>query len=205
MPKPLQIMSVTFVAPMFKEYNSFYMFVSALMCQTNDNWKCIVYHNGPIEEYNFEDDFDTWLSCRDSKFYDKIYIVKSETNTECWGAKNRNEALHRLVDTDFIVQTSIQDYWLPTAVEEILKWKHMDFIYWNSMNHLISRTTPLDSRLQVGWIDWGNFAVKTSIAKQVGINHPEQFCGDGLFVQDLFNSGLIQTRAKISNVLTIHN
>jgi len=52
---------------------------------------------------------------------------------------------------------------------------------------------------------WGNFRVKTEIAKKVGISRPTEFCADGIFVHDLMKSGLVKSIRKINKILTIHN
>jgi hypothetical protein len=57
----------------------------------------------------------------------------------------------------------------------------------------------------VRYIDWGNFAIKTAIARKVGIQHPESFTADGQFVQDCIAEGLIINPVKINQILTIHN
>lgn len=186
---------ITFVATMFNEMDFAKMFISALLCQTNPNWKCIIYHNGPnynLSELNF---------LLDSRFE----ILQSETNTGMWGTLNRQEAISNRVNTNYIIQTSIQDYWMPNAVEEILKHSGVDFIYWNSINHLFTYSNILNCEPIPGFIDWGNFAIKTPIAKVVGIKRPREFTADGLFVKDCLSSGLINSKIKIPQILTIHN
>jgi hypothetical protein len=187
---------VTFVAPAFNEQFCCYNFIAAMLCQKNPDWKAIMYHNGP----------NSWLKCFISSFGDPRLVYKeSETNTGAWGAYNRIDALNNIVDTEFVVQTSIQDYWLPNTVDVIMQHSENDFIYWNSINHLAGYEKVLESRPEIDWIDWGNFAVKTEIARQVGIKHPTEFTADGLFVTDLMNSGLITKIVKAEQILTIHN
>lgn len=184
-------MSITFIAT--AHYEKHYPFVTSMLSQNNPNWNVIVFHNGKNPE------MEKSLSGLDSR----ILYLESSIDTGNWGTANRQFGIN-ICDTDYIVQTSIQDYWTPNAVEEILKCKE-DFIYWNSINHIFGYSKILDCHPIVGKIDWGNFTCKTAIAKQVGINYPKEFCSDGFFVKDLFNSGLVKSNYKINQILTVHN
>ena len=188
---------ITFIAPAFNEENDPYVFIGSMLCQQNPNWKAIIYHNGPYTRLRYFVD----------SFGDKRLIyMQSSTNTGAWGCYNRIDAINNVVETEFVIQTSIQDYWLPNAVACILEEaKEHDFIYWNSINHLAGYENILDSEPKKDLIDWGNFAIKTSIAREVGIRQPEEFTADGLFVEDCMKSGLVLNPVKIKKVLTIHN
>jgi|GEM_PF-2904280 len=187
---------VTFIAPAFREQYDTYIFIGSLFCQTDPEWRAIVYHNGPND----------WLRYFVSSFNDSRLIYKeSPTNREAWGVFNRIDALENIVDTEYVVQSSIQDYWLPNAVSSINECAGSDFIYWNSINHLVGYEKVLDSIPAVDHIDWGNFAIKTEIARQVGIKRPLEFTADGFFVADCMNSGLIKSQVKLNKILTIHN
>lgn len=186
---------ITFVATMFHEMDSAKMFIGALQSQTNKNWECIIYHNGPNPRKQ------EILDLIDNRF---MYI-ESPTNTENWGTLNRQDAIENLVKTSHVIQTSIHDYWIPLAVEEISKYLGNDFIYFNSINHLFGYHTTLNCEPVPGMIDWGNFCIKNDIARQIGIKYPKEFRADGLFVSDCFNSRLVKSSVKISKILTIHN
>ena len=187
---------VTFIATAFNETFDTYIFIGSMLCQHDTNWKAIIYHNGP----------NKWLKYFVDSFADKRLIYKeSPTNTEAWGTFNRIDAVNNWVDTEYVVQTSIQYYWFPNAVKSIGEHQDQDFIYWNSINHLAGYENVLDCQPIVDHIDWGNFAIKTSIARQVGINKPLEFTADGIFVTDCMNSGLIKSQLKLNKILTIHN
>jgi hypothetical protein len=186
---------ITFVAVCYNEVDSVYGFISSMRCQTNPNWKLIIYQNGKNSNIShivklFEDS--------------RIKYIESDINTGYWGCYNRIHALNELVDTEYIIQTSIQDYYIPTTVDEILKHKDIDIIYFNCIHNHISFDV-LNTELELGKIDWGCFAIKTQIAKSVGINYPMETTADGLFIQDCLKSGLINTTRKINKILTIHN
>lgn len=205
---------VTFIAPSYQEEQDPYVFVGALLAQTNPNWKAIIYNNGPnprLRAFINEAEEPRLKYVASQKLMleqladPRISYVESEVNTGAWGCYNRANALQSMVDTEYVIQTSIQDYWLPNAVEEILKRNGADFIYWNSINHLAGYDRILETMPVINYIDWGNFAVKTALARKVGIQHPEAYVADGLFVQDCIKSGLIHKPVKIHQVLTIHN
>ena len=187
---------VTFIAPAFNEKFDPFVFIGSMLCQQNRDWKAIIYHNGP----------NPWLKYIVENYADDRLVYKeSIKDTGAWGTYNRIDALNNLVDTPLVVQTSIQDYWLPNAVESIVQSAHHDFIYWNSINHLAGYENVLDCQPVPDHIDWGNFAIKTEIARQVGILHPTEFTADGLFVTDCMASGLVKNPIKLEKILTIHN
>jgi len=188
---------VTFVAPAFNEEYDPYVFIGSMLCQTNPDWHAIIYHNGPYTRLKFLVE-----SFADSR----LTYLQSPTNTGAWGCYNRIDAINNHVSTDFIIQTSVQDYWLPSAVDLITKQaQDHDLIYWNSVNHQIKYAQFLDCEPVKNRIDWGNFAIRSSIAKAVGIQHPEEFTADGMFVEDCIQSNLIRSSVKIPQILTIHN
>ncbi|MBE2290101.1 MAG: hypothetical protein IAE95_11135 [Chitinophagaceae bacterium] len=204
---------VTFIAPSFKEDFDPHVFIGSLLCQRNKNWKAIIYNNGPnpwlkhfVEETQEpKHRYELWLKSLIERFKDdRIIYRESPQNTGAWGCYNRIDALMNMVDTEYVVQTSIQDYWLPNAVDAIAANHGADFIYWNSIHHHLNYK-ELHAIPKVSYIDWGNFAVKTDIARKVGINHPEAFTADGFFVRDCIASGLIVKPVKLEQVLTIHN
>lgn len=205
---------VTFIAPSFEEEFDPYVFIGSMLCQKNGNWKAIIYNNGPnpwLREVINEAErpkirYVPWLKTVIESLNDNRFIYReSEQNRGGWGCYNRQDALNNIVDTEYVVQTSIQDYWLPNAVECILEQSGKDFIYWDSINHLAGYHNILRAIPRMGYMDWGNFAVKTSIARQVGINDPEAFTADWFFVRDCIASGLIQRPVKLEKILTIHN
>jgi hypothetical protein len=186
---------ITFIATAYKETYEAHQFISSLLLQTDNRWKCIIYCDGKneyIEEVvkKFNDD--------------RISIYHSEIPKGFWGHYNRKYVLENLVDTEFVIQTSIQDYYLPITVGEILNISNKyDFIMFNSLHNHISYAM-LDVEPKQCKIDWGMFAIRTSIAKQNGINNLEsQFC-DGIFVEECFRNFKLRS-AKLYKTLTIHN
>lgn len=189
--------TLTFVATAHNELFPQRPFVGSMLGQTNPNWKAIEWNNGPSED-------------GDMPVYNDSRIVYKQSiiDTGNWGTGNRQRAIDEC-DTDYIIQTSIQDYWLPQAVEYILKGLEQDpdILIWNSVNHLIAPCQVLDSQLAWSKVDWGNFAIRTDIAKKIGVQHGDKYTADWLFIQDVLNSGLVDRNKilKMNALLTIHN
>jgi len=184
---------VTFVATAHMEDRWHRSFIQSMKVQTDQSFWAEVIHNGPMD--------DTWYTDGNIEVWD------SEVNTGNWGTANRQTAIDECT-TEYIIQTSVQDYWLPQAVEyinKVLKEQQPDILIFNSINHLVGPCMVLDAALEWSKVDWGNFAIRTDIAKKVGINYPSQYCADWLFIKDCIDSGLLKTVLKLDRVLTIHN
>jgi len=185
--------SITFIVISYLEYWEAYMFIGAMMCQKNPNWKVIIWHDAPNPKLK-----EVIESFKD----ERIKYIETE-NRGSWGCWNRIDAL-KLVDTEFVIQTTIQEYYLPNAVDEILKYSSADIIYWNTIHHTFSYNI-LNSDLQRNRVDWSNFALKTEIAQKVGINNPTSYTADGEFIEDCVSSGLLKMRVKNPKILSIKN
>ena len=92
--------------------------------------------------------------------------------------------------------------WKLEPVKDILNKTGNDFIYWDSIHNHFDWGI-LKSEMKANCIDWGNFAIKTDIAKMVGINQPEYSGADAAFVEDVYPH--LKSIIKIDKILTIHN
>jgi len=192
--KPL----ITFVATAHYECGNKRIFIPSILNQSSQNFNAIVFHNGPDIEMR------QWVNNQiDNKDY--IKFKNSSVDTGNYGCTNRQQAIEEC-KTEYIIQTSIQDYFLPQAVQFILQGLEAkpDILVWNSINHLVGPCKVLDAKLAWSKLDWGNFAMKTSIAKQLTIQG-DQYCADWLFIKEALDKGLIKTAKKLPYVLTIHN
>ena len=187
-------MNITFVTTAYKETYDPYMFVSSLLLQKNSNWKCIIY----CDEAN-QQVVDAVNLFKDDRFK----VVANETATKYWGHYNRKRALHELVDSEFVIQTSIQDYYTPNAVEEILGHSTFDFIYFD-MIHNHFNYEVLDTIPERNHIDWGSFAVRTSVAKRIDIVDLQACNCDGIFAERCFLDPDVRS-IKLEKILAVHN
>ena len=184
---------VTFVCITYREEWEPYMFIGMLKCMKNPNWKCIIWHDEPNPRLKkIVEDFAD----------DRITYMETE-NRGSWGCYNRADAIN-MVDTDFIIQTTIQEYYLPITVDVIEENKYNDIIIWPCVHHSFDYTV-LVPELRRTKIDWSNFALKTQIAKRVGIPYPDAYMADGLFVEACVASGLVKRKIAIPKILNVKN
>jgi len=184
---------VTFIVISYLEHWEAYMFIGAMLCQTNPNWKIIIWHDDP-----------NWkLRSIVEQFEDPRITYVETPNRGAYGAYNRIDALE-MVDTEFVVQTTIQEYYIPVAVEKILENSDNDVVYWSTIHHSFGYSV-LNSSLKIRAIDWSNFAMKTEIARKVGIKQPAEYCADGIFVEDCVKSGLLKKQLKLPIIMSIKN
>lgn len=197
--------TITIVATSHNESKWNRAFIQSMQMQTalykhnelQNNWTAIIYNNGLC------DDGELKHYCYGLK---NIIYIESSVDTGNWGTANRQDIINKC-QTDYILQTSIQDYFLPDAINYILRGLETepDILLWNSINHLVGPCKVLDAKLEWSKLDWGNFAIKTSIAKQVGINHGNTYCADWNFINDCLTAKLIKTAKKLDYILTCHN
>lgn len=185
---------ITFIATSYKETYDAYMFISSLKLQTNNNWRCIIFNDGPNEFIKkVVDEFND----------DRITYYESDVPMGSWGHYSRQTALN-YVDTEFLIQTSIQDYYIPTTVEDILNVSiSNDLILFNCLHNHFNYGI-LNSLPKINRVDWGCHAIRTSVAKNVGIQQPESSVCDGIFVENCLKYPGLRYH-KIEKILTTHN
>lgn len=190
---------LTFIATAHNETWFNRSFINSIVAQTNCDFEAVIYHNGHNKELREYIENEVHLP--------QLRYRESETDTGSWGTRNRQVAINEC-KTEYIIQTSIQDYWLPQAVDYILKGLEQspDILLWDSINHLVGPCQVLNAKMTWSKIDWGNFAIKTSIAKQMKIKHGE-YCSDWLFIKECIDRKLINPIKilKLNAILTIHN
>lgn len=194
-------MKVLFVLPSFGEVESMKMCIASLRCQTNPNWEATIINNGPNKEMlevgrlMCQMDPRVWYTDTEvdtgTPTHNRLNGVKAE-----WGP-----------NADIITTSSIQDYYLPNAVDEIIKAAQTgaEFIIWNSMNHHYNANAILYAEPKINCIDWGNFALTTEVAKREWMPYEpiNDHHADGVFAEHLAKLNL--KTHKIDKVLTIHN
>lgn len=191
-------MNITFIAPAYNEevYNRH--LIDSLMMQTDDRWNCIIYHNGANNKMR------EWVESYNDN---RLIYKESPTNTGHGGCYNRIEALGH-VTTSHVIQTSIQDYYLKWAVELILRRleeTNADMCFWDSINHL-SGYEVLNTKLELSYIDWGNFCWPVEIARAIGVPKIEEsITNDWEAIRKGLRENRLKKLTKIANILTIHN
>lgn len=191
--KPL----LTLIATSHSEPEHLCPFVDSMLAQKDTNWKAIVFNNGR------DSDIKQWIEdIGDNRFTYRESIIDSGN----WGTANRHTAIQEMVDTPYVINTSIQDYYLPNAVEEINNALRADpdMVHWQAINHLF-RYSVLNGEVAWGHIDWGQFCVKTEHIKATGIVKADNFSGDWHTLQAMIQRGFIRVSYKLDKILTIHN
>ena len=187
---------LTFIATSHKETTQSHIFIYSLLNQADTNWKCIIYNDGPNDYLS-----NLVKSISDSR----IEFRYSKEVVGNWGNLNRRDALDGLVSTEFVIQASIQDYYIPIAVSEINQFtKDYDFIYYDCLLHHISYEL-LNSEPAPGRIDWGSFALRTELAKGTQIQDFSNPMTDGYFVTRCLEKYPKLRVKKIQKCLFVHN
>jgi hypothetical protein len=173
-------------ATYYKQEKELNVLLSALAVQSNQNFELTVCSNGDhtLPEGNYE-------------------RIVTEENTGFWGCLNRKNFIASLDDEDYVINTSVEDYYTPNMiaeVEECIK-SGFEFIFWDVVHHHY-KYTYLRSMPMKNYIDWGNFCVKAKYIKQVEINH-ESFFADGETVEAIME--LNPKAGKINKVLMVKN
>lgn len=189
--------NLLFIAPAYNEQPWQIPFIDSMIAQRDTGWDAVVFHNGP------SDTMRTRIAVIGDS---RLQYEESSSDSGQWGTMNRATAIRYIAENGYIVQTSVQDYWLPHAVQMIRQQMatQPSIITWDSINHL---TGPGVLQCELAWskVDWGNFALRVDIAKELGIQRPTEFCSDWYTIQEGLNRGYFTDRIHIPFVLTIHN
>jgi len=197
---------ITFVICSFEGYHEIEVILNSLLVQRIPNWNAIVLHDG----YNkkFEDIVSKYTSV-----WKNIIYLYSPTRESKWGHNLRNLAIQH-IKTDWVVNTNDDNYYVPIFTEEISKAikTNPDIIYYpcihnhprkdNSNGTDYGLFTP---QLKRGFIDFGQFVIKTSDLQQFKINENKP-AADGELVDNIVNKYGINIKANyINKCLFVHN
>lgn len=180
--------TVHFFATYYEQEHTAMTLINSLLLQTADNWKLTICSNADKSVLN--------LDVSDPR----VEIQLKKENSGFWGALNRKSFIeNELKDDELLINTSCEDYYVKTLVEEINK-RDEDFIMWDSAHHHFKYST-IAAMVQPrrNKIDWGSYAILGSCAKKVVMaditkTDPEtgqetkhdpwlEFTADGIFVE----------------------
>lgn len=184
-------MTVTFVLLAHNQEYSALVSLGSLLSQSNPNWLAIVLNNGkndPLRELV-------------KKFGNNNIQYNESAEFKPTDTFNREMAFH-LSATDFTVCASIDDYFLPNTVNDILSvCEGKDLVYWNGYNHHWTQNLVMNTELKCRGIDWCNFAIKTTFARKINVQH-YAIMADGLFIEECMTHNPVV--AKIEKMLVVH-
>lgn len=165
----------------------------SLLAQTNPNWELHVLSNG---------DEGVWDVPQINHNSVSVWMYE---NSGYWGAKNRQEWIRKWKSNgSLIVNTSMENYYVPKFVDMVLNAPEGDVIYWDCIHHYSNYDSRLLCQVEArkNSIDWGSFAAKDSVLKSHTIN-AESITADGELVEE-FNKAKYPF-VKIPKVLFVKN
>jgi hypothetical protein len=191
------------IAVAYNQIESLKCFIQSIKCQTNNNWKLFIIHDGPNTELKNSLQQNNYLED------DKIIFIEHPIRAQNNGHPLRKWGLANLVKNEYVLITNADNYYTPNMVDEVLK-NDADFIYFDcvhshetNINYNKSSYGYMNCQLLPNNIDMGCVAVKSSIATNIGFNSTS-YSADW----DYFNSILNQAKpsiVKINKILFVHN
>ena len=147
--------------------------------QTNPHWDLRIMHDGfpPQQVSEIANLFGD----------ERIHFEYSKERNGFWGHPNRKMMLEQLdcEDTDFVYLTNDDNIIVPAFVEQMLGVvTEKTGLVMCDMLHNYCNYEYKVSQMAVGFVDMGAFIVRADVAKAVGFNHIQEFCGDGLYAVD---------------------
>jgi glycosyltransferase involved in cell wall biosynthesis len=190
-------MKIEFIIPTWKRPEKLKLMLQSLIVQTNPNWTAHVIIDGLTNDY-----FQVKEMYQNEE---RVRFSHLESNYNDWGHSGRNYGLDNSKE-EWIVMTGDDNYYVPTFVQNFLDVTRstVDFVYCD-MVHDMKRDEyqPIPSKLQLGWIDIGNFMVRKSIVDDLRLN-TKSYQADFEFV-DYIQKHKTKRILKINKVLYVHN
>ena len=202
--------AITFVIPVYKKPYALAGILSSLHAQTDPRWKAICVFDG--------DDKDTLDNARIAEhlLIDERVKICFRPYEGQWGHPAREYGLS-LVDTEYVVLTGHDNYYLPIFVGAVLghyekEWSlaFCDFLHLGDVNHPAGGYRYFPSWIAYSMIDMGSVVVPTWIAKEVGFgeefrDHGADFKWFNTIKNKYYHQNLLATKIGAGNILYIHN
>jgi glycosyltransferase involved in cell wall biosynthesis len=189
---------LTIVIATYKQELALDCLLASLVCQTLQNFKVLVFHDGPnpataavVESYARE---------HPARFE---YMASPERFND-YGHSLRTIGIDK-ANTDYVLLTNGDNYYAPRFVEfmfEAIDRYGLDVAFCDmvhSYGYKFFRTRPFRNR-----IDLGCFMVRTSAAKTVGFRD-KTYSGDATYFEDLLTKLPAPVVGKVNKVLMVHN
>lgn len=159
------------------------VFINSLLAQTNQDWQCLIIHDGPIDNTMPIHKVMQWLETKPPEVKGKFQFAASPERGNCWGHQNRELGI-KFTNTPWVLITNCDNYYTPVFVERVLsKAEGYDMVYCDTLHshhdYDYQKSFPV-----IGHMDMGAFIVKTEIAKAVGFPSRE-FSADGFFIESI--------------------
>lgn len=197
-------MKLRFIAVSYEHRTELEVFLGSLLLQTNHNWTCEVWYDGPIP-----DDILKIIS----RYNDERIIFKHtpERNGK-YGHISRRIALEELdgdMIDDFVIHTNTDNYMVPGFVSQMLgavKYRENVGIVMCDTIHSHLDWGYHHSQLFEGGVDMGAFIVRADVAKKVGFNWTH-FSADGKYAEECAKECMVMglVAVHIERGLFVHN
>lgn len=194
------------VVPSYEHEYKLDVIINCFLAQTSNDWMLTVVCDGPPDDV-YEKIAERYSDVDNIAFH---YLKQRYCD---WGHTPREYGIFQS-DCKWTIMTGYDNYYVPTFIERFSKADERnpdaEMIFCNFvLNHIrdgIPYNGYIDSRLEVNYIDIGNFATKTELLKTVGFPFRE-FAADWKLVETLMP--LIKQKngqvIKIPETLYVHN
>jgi glycosyltransferase involved in cell wall biosynthesis len=194
------------VIPSFNHRYKLEVIINCFLAQTCNDWLLTIVSDGPADEdyYNI---INRYSDINNISFYD----LNERKND--WGHTPREFGINK-GRCEWTIMTGHDNYYVPTFIEEFSRvsdqYENCEFIFCDFVHsHVRSGVTYnkyVDSKLQCGEIDIGNFAIKTDTLLTIGFPFRE-YAADWKLVESILpilkdKKGEI---VKIQQTLYVHN
>lgn len=202
---------ITIVCVSYKRYTKIPVFIHSILCQSLQNWKLHIIHDG------YDQEMDDLLRPYHEEHPEISYEFTPSRHND-YGHSLREIGIQK-ADTEYLLITNDDNYYVPEFLklmfQEISK-EQLDMVLCDMVHsHLkvmeggmsydadqygFFRTFP-----KKYMVDIGCFIVRTKLAKRVGFRD-KSFIGDGTFVEDIIAAvGDSIKIGKLNKILFVHN
>lgn len=152
--------------------------IDSFLNQAEPSWELHIIHDGPAQP--------EIKAIVDQRPDPRLHFLQTTKVNGRWGHPNRRYMLRRIeaLPEDYILITNDDNYYVPIFVKTVKSYmKHKPgIIYYNTLHNYFGYTVH-HSKLKVGSIDMGAFAVRADVAKAVGFKH-DQEVADGYYAEE---------------------
>lgn len=196
-------MNIEFIIPAYNRPDHLMTVISSIVAQTVGNWKIHVVIDRP-------DEMILERIGNIAAYYlyeDRIKFTVLDKRYNDWGHTPRNYGLQKAT-SEWVVMTGEDNYYVPTFVENFLKYgddDEVNFVFCNMVhNYVEDQYLPISGEIEYGKIDIGNFMTRRINAQKLQLD-PTLNEADYKFVTEYierFNQGKV---VKIDKTLYVHN
>lgn len=188
---------IDFIVPTYNRHDQIRSMLHSLVSQYDSDWSA----NVIIDDIENDMMIDIIKDINN----ERIRYTFTGHRYNDWGHTPR-EMGKQLSDSQYVIMTGDDNYYVPTTVSEIKKAAAENntpgLIYWD-MIHSHLNYKLLECKLLFGQIDMGAFATRRDIAQKIKLNNT--YTADGWFIHDLNTIFPNEDKIKIDKVLFVHN